>query len=289
MEVLTLKQNMRLDHDEDSSRFSEWLLDVGRGKNSDQDGMVTLPSSITVHDPQALIHAIYGDMGSDPNCPPPPEYFANRTILSARNRDVDIINAEVLNRMGGEARTYYSADRVILEKGSDRNGAEGYPVEFLRGLSASGLPLGELTVKVGCPLILLRNLAPHAGLCNGTRMVLERMSDRVLEVKILGGDYDGNTAFIPRISLIPSTSTTDFTFLLSRRQFPVRLAFAMSINKAQGQSVKHVGIDLRTPVFSHGQLYVALSRATSSRRVKVLLPSEGGNKTLNVVYPEVLL
>ncbi|KIK23998.1 hypothetical protein PISMIDRAFT_99678 [Pisolithus microcarpus 441] len=115
------------------------------------------------------------------------------------------------------------------------------------------------------------------------------MSDRVLEVKILGGDYDGNTAFIPRISLIPSTSTTDFTFLLSRRQFPVRLAFAMSINKAQGQSVKHVGIDLRTPVFSHGQLYVALSRATSSRRVKVLLPSEGGNKTLNVVYPEVLL
>ncbi|PIA65500.1 hypothetical protein AQUCO_00100776v1 [Aquilegia coerulea] len=78
-------------------------------------------------------------------------------------------------------------------------------------------------------------------------------------------------------------------FQMARRQFPVRLAFAMTINKSQGQSVKYVGIDLRNHVFSHGQLYVALSRCTSSNRISVLLGNEDDDKTTNVVYPEVLL
>ncbi|KIJ17889.1 hypothetical protein PAXINDRAFT_72811, partial [Paxillus involutus ATCC 200175] len=68
-----------------------------------------------------------------------------------------------------------------------------------------------------------------------------------------------------------------------------RLAFCMTINKSQGQSVQYVGLDLRTPVFSHGQLYVALSRCTNPRRVKVAFQREQNDtKTLNVVYTEVL-
>ena len=76
---------------------------------------------------------------------------------------------------------------------------------------------------------------------------------------------------------------------LSCRQFPVRLAFSMTINKSQGQSVTHVGLDLRVPVFSHGQLYVALSRCTSGNRIKVIFP-QGSNSTstTNIVYPELL-
>ena len=87
-------------------------------------------------------------------------------------------------------------------------------------------------------------------------------------------------------------SQGEFTFLLRRRQFPVRLAFAMTINKAQGQSMKYVGIDLRTPVFSHAQLYVAFSRATSSEHVRTLLSADDSGSsgvTKNIVYPEVLL
>lgn len=94
--------------------------------------------------------------------------------------------------------------------------------------------------------------------------------------------------FIPRITLTPSTS--ELPFVLRRRQFPVRVAFAMTINKAQGQSVNYVGLDLRTPVFSHGQLYVALLRSTSPHNIKVLFPHNNiGTTTTNVVYPEVLL
>ncbi|KAI3984755.1 hypothetical protein MKX01_039372 [Papaver californicum] len=77
---------------------------------------------------------------------------------------------------------------------------------------------------------------------------------------------------------------------MTRRQFPVRLAYAMTINKSQGQSVKYVGIDLRTHVFSHGQLYVALSRCTTPNRITVLLAEDTGKlETTNIIYPEVLL
>ncbi|KAI8523384.1 hypothetical protein RHMOL_Rhmol13G0069100 [Rhododendron molle] len=75
---------------------------------------------------------------------------------------------------------------------------------------------------------------------------------------------------------------------MTRCQFPIRLAYAMTINKSQGQSVKFVGVDLCTSVFSHGQLYVALSRCTSGDYTGVL-SSDASNSTTNIVHPEVLL
>ena len=115
------------------------------------------------------------------------------------------------------------------------------------------------------------------------------MSDRVLQVRLIGGDHNGKLALILRISLIP-TSTPTFTFKIKRRQFPVRLAFAMTINCAQGQLVKYVGLDLRIPVFAHGQLYVTLSRVTRKQNLKFLLPHGNLNsKTNNIVYDEVFL
>jgi hypothetical protein len=62
----------------------------------------------------------------------------------------------------------------------------------------------------------------------------------------------------------------------------------MTVNKSQGQSLRNVGLDLRTPVFLHGQLYVGLSRCTSGNRLKVLLKQEDGRKTGNIVYKEIL-
>ena len=109
---------------------------------------------------------------------------------------------------------------------------------------------------------------------------------RVLKCCILGGKFAGTSVFIPRITLKPSDQSLPLPF--SRHQFPVRLAFAMTVNKSQGQSVKHVGLDLRVPVFSHGQLYVALSRCTSKDHIKVLLPAEANKRTPNIVYQEIL-
>ena len=164
--------------------------------------------------------------------------------------------------------TFRSVDSNTVETGADNHAA--YPSEYLNSLDLSGIPLAKLDLKIGCPIILLRNLAPKQGLCNGARMVLTRFSHRVLEARLLFGPYAGEHVLIPRISLTPSSTALPFHF--TRRQFPVRLAFAMTINKSQGQSVKYVGLDIRVPVFSHGQLYVALSRATSPNHIAALLP-----------------
>ena len=114
--------------------------------------------------------------------------------------------------------------------------------------------------------------------------VLELM-ERVIKVEILTGAYIGSAHFIPRIKLIPSDTTLPFE--MSRTQFPIKLAYAMTINKAQGQSLNRVGLYLDNQVFSHGQLYVALSRATSPDRVSILIPN-GGDVATNVVFTEAL-
>ena len=110
-------------------------------------------------------------------------------------------------------------------------------------------------------MILLRNLYPKEGLCNGTRMVVTYIGRRCIEARILGGSFDSQLRVIPRIKL---TSTEDeLPYVVSRRQFPLRLCFAMTIDKSQGQSFNYVGVDLRIPLFTHGQLYVALSQVTN--------------------------
>jgi len=136
--------------------------------------------------------------------------------------------------------------------------------------------------------MVLRNLSPGQGVCNGTRGIVTKMSNNVLEIRLLGGENAGKHFFIPRISLTPSE--VQIPFQLRRRQFPVCVAFAMTINKAQGQSVKHVGLDLRSSVFTHGQFYVAVSRATSVHRIKAIWdPKVVEPVTKNIVYTEVLL
>ena len=143
--------------------------------------------------------------------------------------------------------------------------------------------------------MLLRNLNSARGLCNGTRLTVEGMNENFIIAKVLSGKAEGQTIFIPRIDVIPTD--TDLPFQLKRRQFPIMLASVMTINKSQGQSLDSVGIYLPASVFSHGQLYVAFSRARTKTRIKVkifqnqgqgkLIPGSDRIFTKNVVYKEV--
>jgi ATP-dependent DNA helicase PIF1 len=142
-----------------------------------------------------------------------------------------------------------------------------YPVEFLNILQFNGIANHKLELKVGVPILLLRNLNQSIGLCNGTRLIVKRLGQRVIEAEIITGNNVGKRVFIPRIIMSPSG--TDWPFVLRRRQFPVRVAFAITINKSQGQTFNNVGVYLSSPVYSHGQLYVAISWVTSSANIKI--------------------
>ena len=144
-----------------------------------------------------------------------------------------------------------------------------YPTEFLNSINVNGLLLHKLELKERALVMLLRNIDVNSGLCYGTTMKVISITTKILKVQITNRSHIGDYALIPRIQLSPSDSI--LSFKLSRRQFPIKLCFAMTINKAQGQSINDLGVYLPQPVFSNGQLYSALSRAGIPHKTKVMI------------------
>jgi hypothetical protein len=317
MTVLHLRQNMRLMKPNmtpaEKARvkvFSEWLIRIGNGKETNANGMIKFPQSVKVlHPPSStvdtraarandggapdapLISHCYGGLGAvviDPEDAAYMRYFRERSILAGTNVAVDELNDSILERLPGESRTYLSADSIPGQHEERYNGPD-IPLELLNSFSFPGMPLHVTTLTVGAPIILLRNLNPSMGLCNGTRLIITQLGDRLLEAVIITGDNRGDRVFTPRLAL--DHEDKSMAMKMRRLQFPVKLAFALTINKSQGQSLDIVGLDLTSDVFGHGQLYVALSRTTTPSKLAVLLPQDEPGKarrTLNVVYKQVV-
>ena len=289
MHVWRLRRNMRANNAETiadlgNRTFADWLLAVGEDRlEKVDDDRICCPHAMVLRNQtlDGLSHAIYNgveDAGMDPRV-----FFSQRAILAARNDNVAEINTAVLNMVPGETHEFLSADKV-----DDEEGANVIPTEFLNRLDVNGWPPHRFQLKVRSPIILLRNLDASNGLCNGTRLIIRRCSARVIEAEVLTGAHAGYVCFIPRIALISEQS--GLPYAVRRKQFPVRLAYAMTTNKSQGQTLHRVGISLAKDVFSHGQLYVAFSRATGPQNVSVLLETDSAMRPLmrNVVYSEAL-
>ena len=254
----------------------------------------------------SLVTELFGTKVRVPSDDEAARMLAAKVILCPHNEDTFVVNNEVVQLIDGEEHVYESVDvnnevvqlidgeehvyeSVDVVDSEDGEDVHNFPPEFLYTLTPTGLPPHVLRLRKGTIVMLLRNINIQKGLCNGTRMVIHELKSHVLRCRVLTQQAQGEQqdVLIPRITL--SSDNAEIPFKLCRRQFPVRIAFAMTINKAQGQTFDRVGLLLRQPVFSHGQLYVAFSRVRSLD--SILLKIEHGEATTvtkNIVYREIL-
>ncbi|XP_025414746.1 uncharacterized protein LOC112686595, partial [Sipha flava] len=224
--ILKLSKNMRVHLGEEkfAGGFSDLLLEIGNGDYPSFDEMITIPENLctVVTTVQDLISKIYPDIAHIHD--KPMEWLCERAILTPKNDQAVAINDTLLMSFEEEEKVYTSIDTVV-----NMDDATNYSVEFLNSLKPPGMPYHRLILRVGTPIMLLRNLKPPK-LCNGTRLKVKALHRNIVEATILTGCAKGETVFVPRIPLIPN----DHPFEFKRLQFPLKVCFTMTINKSQG-------------------------------------------------------
>nr|XP_028954300.1 uncharacterized protein LOC114823117 [Malus domestica] len=200
-----------------SGKEPKFLLRVGDGnENVIMDDMVKLPECMVIpweseHSINQLIAKIFPDLEDYMN---DATYMVERAVITPTNEDVDMLNEKIINMFPGLEETMYSFNSV---EDDERN---LYQPEFLNSISLGGLPPHKLTLKRGDPIMLLRNVDPKLGLCNGTRLLCRGSYRNLIEAEILTGQFARSRVFLPRIPL-KSTDTAGLPFELTRKQFPI--------------------------------------------------------------------
>ncbi|XP_076047303.1 ATP-dependent DNA helicase Pif1-like [Oratosquilla oratoria] len=244
-----LVQNVRLKaEDKENRTFAEFFLRIGMAET----GRFRFPKKvcILVRTRDDVIEKVYEELEANANSY---LYFQKRAIICPRNEDVGYINEVIFEIIKGDEHIYRSEDKPI---GNDEIEVQ---TTVYNKMNSPSVPLHELKLKVGCVIMIMRNLCPPK-LCNGTCIMVTNLAKNIIVGKILGGVFNGVQVIIPRISLASNDTPVNF----SRRQFPVKLNFAITINKSQGQTFDKCGLLLdSSDCFAHGQLYVACSRVTN--------------------------
>jgi len=214
--------------------FAKWILDIGDGKlgvDNDGESVIEIPDDICLNNSGNhvgdIVEAIYPNLLSNMK---ESYFFQDRAILAPTLELVEKVIDYVMSLVPGEEKEYLSCDTVLKcdeEAGIDR---QWITPEFLNDIKCSGMPNHRLCFKVGVPVMLLRNIDVASGLCNGTRLTIVSLGKNVITAQVVNGSHSSEMAYIPRMNLIPSDSNAPIVF--QRRQFPLCLCFAMTINKS---------------------------------------------------------
>ena len=248
-DVKRLSINMRVmaQGDQNLQDFDDWLLSIGNGNMEELEIPEELvscriaPNSSDNQNSEGQAMERFSEMVF-PNLAEnvaDPRWLEGRAVLAATNKEVNMINEILVAKLPGNIDLLKSADQLCNEQDLLR-----FNTEYLHSLCPNGFPPHDLRLKHNMPLMLLRNLNPREGLCNGTKLIYVRcINGKLLECKVVGNN---RTVLIPRITFIPKVA--EFPFEWHRRQFPVKPAFATTFNKSQGQTLKMAGVWLRTQV-----------------------------------------
>lgn len=223
-EVLQITTNMRLLHGSspheicERKEFSEWVLGIGDGsigEENDEYINMQIPHDLLIHSSAdhiaSIVDCIYPSLLDNMH---EKEFFQDRAILTPKPKNVfvDEINDYTLDLIPGEEKIYLSCDSPLTKPSMMNRPDDIHTPEFLNTINASGLPRHKIRLKVGVLVMLIRNLDPTAGLCNGTRLIITKMGRYVLEGKVITGSNIGEKVFIPRLSLEPSDTRIPFKF-----------------------------------------------------------------------------
>lgn len=276
---LKLTKNLRIASNQGD--FEKYLLDVGEGRvPTNEDEEIEIDRSL-IHTSSLdeFINLFFGSSFSESNS----EQYSRTSILAPLNADVHHLNNLILNKLksNNPMRVYRSLDTICPE--FDK---WNVPTELLNRENPQGYPLHELELKTGATAFILRNIDPANGVCNGTRILITELHQHQVFGRIISDKFKGTEVRIHRIDFVSDEKSPEFRF--RRRQFPLRLAFASTLNRIQGQTLEHVGIYLRNEMFSHGHFYTAITRTHQKKNIKIMFDNASRRSLRNIVYHEVL-
>ena len=260
------RHNFRAHQD---AAFAAMLETVGLGLTP----VVAVPPVCMAGGIPELVRRVFGDdlYNSD----------ANSMVLTLTLDDADIVNDYCLNACGGVPRVAYAADTFINCRNPDL-----YPPEVVAGIRMNGAPPSCLKLKVGARYMIIKNMMKNV--FNGVRCQLMAFDgSKCVFVKLLSGPGVGTTILLPACVFMVPPESSGLPFSVRRRQFPLIPAYAVTIHKAQGQTLRTVGLYISREMFTHGLLYTALSRTRGWANIVVHSILPNASEIANCVYQHI--
>ena len=202
-----------------------------------------------------------------------------------KNVTVDMLNDTILRRLTGEEVSLHSVTR--LANADDTHLKHLLTEEFLQSLTSPGVPNHNLKLKLNCLCLVMRNISIEDRIMNNTKVIIREISRKFITVETL---LEHKQILLPRITFRFTLPRSGLT--IERKQFPLRLCYAITVNKSQGQTLRKVCFDIREHPFAHGQLYVGTSRIKNRNDILILTRADHIHNeralTKNIVYTELL-
>lgn len=244
LQLLAFTKNWRAACNPDYTAFLE---EVGNGRME----IITPPPECRVSNYTELIDAVYGTTWEN-----------THQILALTLETCAAVNDLCFDKLPGNLTCMPASDSYV-----DCRDPDDFPPEYIESLDMKGAPPWLLKFKLGAKYMCIRNLDLKRGIVNGTLLKLLSIGRHTAQFQILTGKASGSVDIFTRAVFTITPEASGLPFTVIRTQFPIIPAYCLSVHKAQGQSLQCVGLIFESDPFTHGQLYVALSRVAGWHKV----------------------